>query len=73
MANAKEVGRLDNGKNLMDIFLYGSPENGIPAHVAIARKALLGDDRNAVISIFQFLAKQNVLDIDTIDKLWIWQ
>ena len=55
MHNAKEIGRLDDGKNLLDVILYGSPENGIASHVAIARKALLGDDRNAESAFFNFL------------------
>ena len=44
-------------KNPWDIFLYGSPENGIPAHVAIARKALLGDDRKCCNQHFSISCK----------------
>ena len=56
-------------QGILYIIIQGSPENRVAPHVAIATKALVGGG-DVTTSLFQFLAKQERIDEESINELW---
>ena len=56
-------------QGILYIIIQGSPENRVAPHVAIATKALVGGG-DITTSLFQFLAKQERIDEESINELW---